>query len=401
MATIELDQREDIGRAISLTIGLSLAPWLLSACAIGPDSFKPEASVHLRVLDEEGRPVTHATVWMTTSPCSILGTARSDICFDPDELRRVAGHLRESFEYKTATAGVAPYEQFEYVGGSDTFGVWYDKGTLRSTWGMEPPSFRGSVMFAVFKQGYVPAVTEIKMNGGTLLAIRSTVTLMPDREFPREENVLRRRFESLLQETYAMQRQKHGLSSGVPRELIEIQRDLEEVAQRAEAAGDRKLAARAYYRLAYMPRLLYSPTNPQQVIGYASDQPDSVKKDLVERARLLDPSSARFARPTLFMERTVPRNASADQSESATARYDELMKGIDQTIRPVLPKLWPEDVGVLYQVYVSASRFDDACHWILEVAKAHPKYSGTERNIRRVASQSAAAGRPVPSECAR
>lgn len=326
-------------RMALLMIGIAMP--LLPGCRAGPPGlWQPEIAVRVRVVDPQGQPIPYATAWVTKTPCSPIRTP----CLEPEDLRRVVSQFRESFEYFTSWGkALEPYEQINYYGASDSEGVWNDRGDAASKWGAPPPTNQVTVSLAFFKQGYQPAVVDFSLRPTTLLTQEKTVVLAPDPEFPRQESALRRRFEALLQEIYAVQLHKPGLPPGPRRALAQIQKDLETVASQAEAQGDRPLAARAWYRLAYMPSVIDIRSGPTQISGYSSggDSPDSAA--LEAKAGLLDPDNPFFiidtrTRPLFSSNPPDPRHR---WDSVAPDRLRTFAQQDGEMLRSMLDRLWP------------------------------------------------------------
>ena len=386
-------------RQLVVMLVLVVVGGFTSACALDASGGRPTTGIRLQVVDQAGRAVPYATVWQTTSPCLRYDPTLKGYCFEPEELQRVAEQFRESFEYFTASAGLHPYEQIHYVGASDASGTWLNRGTL-ADWGAPQPRDRVTVMFAVSKQGYLPAVADVTLTGPSLMAHERKVVLRPDPQFPRQEGALRGRFEVLLQEIYATQRKKPGLPPGPPRELIDIQRELEDLAKQAEAAGDKPLAARAYYRLAYMPGVINSSEYSGKVTGYFSEPSKEVTQSLMTKAGLLEPRNPRFIRQTLAEGVFTPEQRSRRWVDVPPDRLRGFATSAEKTLRPLLPHLWPTEAMGFSGVYKALKEFDEACQWIIDLGKAHPKYSGTNHLKKSLRNDVKKSGHAVPAACA-
>lgn len=374
----------------------------LSGCLAPSWSGVPDltTAIRLKVQDREGRTVPHAIVWHTKSPCSVP-EAKTRPCLGVEDMRRIAHQFRESFEYFTGyTSNMPPpYRQILYLGGSDARGEWYERETL-PMWGIYPPVDRVEVVLTVFKQGYLPQVTQVELRGSSVLAHTRTVVLEPDPEFPRQESALRRRFEALLQQTHAVQLNKPGLAPEERRPLPELKRELESVAKQAEAAGDKALAARAWYRLAYYPGPILDPRDPSKEIGYQSGGEGPQKAVLVKRSRALDPDNpAHLIDMVLNKElpdRDPVRGSWADIAPEVLKKFLQVDLA---KLRPMMQRLWPTQLNRLYGGFLYGGDIEGGCQWLLEIERAHPKFDGLPMSKRLVGDYARKRSLPVPSGC--
>ena len=71
-----------------------------------------------------------------------------------------------------------------------------------------------------------------------------------------------------------------------------------------------------------------------------------------------------------------------------------------EMLRSMLDRLWPTRSAPLMGMFVQLGQLDQACRWLLDVEKAHPRYRRIEPWKRYLREISAKKGVPAPAACA-
>lgn len=155
--------------------------------------------------------------------------------------------------------------------------------------------------------------------------------------------------------------------------LARLRDQLEQTAQQAIAAGDKKAAARIYSRMRYLPSL--NIVNGQ-IAGYSQADPTSAQaRHALDLAYQLDPKNLYVWMHTYGRRAVFPPNASRED------RIRVNLPLLEKMIAANGEKIWPLYYSVRASSYASLGDFTTARRLYLEAKKMEPKFDDWDRDI--------------------
>lgn len=394
-------------RPLHPLIVLGLGAWL-SACSSVPvlaqlSGTMPSVSVRIEVVDEQGQPVPYATTWQVVATCKNPYSSRKGApCLTPAELMLISTRVRETFEYAASYSAPRPYATMRLPVAANAKGL-YDDHTppdeLLSTYNLTNHSKTTRVGLAFLKQGYLPAVADFELTTGKP-SYRGRVVLRKDPEYPRQDSANRREYERIRYEL-SDGRKNDEMSAANARRLTTLRADLERVARDAEQAGDGPLAARAYYRLAYMPSVGLGQTSADGKTvfsGYSAGGVGPQSDALRQKARELDPDSPFFFE--LKSRKMLPKGIFEQKefSEGDKAIIMQFAQSAAAEFEPMFDRLWPKSSIYFVGVFDAINRFDKVYEWLDQFRQRDPKYEALEDFFEFLRRDMKKAKVPIPSD---
>jgi hypothetical protein len=206
--------------------------------------------VHLRVLDETGRPIPFVTVW---SAVAYQNPTTDEYVrykrLSHDDLWGAA--KRYGYSHEFASPYWSPVDGILYPGMTDQKGEFVDHLT-GSTEGRynQPISPPVSASYVFFSDGYAPAIVDFALDGRD---VESTVVLKPTKPvYSDRADALK--FAAIRHELTDEPRFVEVSEAG-ERRLADVEARLQSLAESAERQGDRLLAAHIYARMELVPVL--------------------------------------------------------------------------------------------------------------------------------------------------
>lgn len=377
----------------------------LSGCALAEawgESNRPVRTVRVKVVDESGRPVPHAVVWSFEGPCLPELTRVVD-CLEPAQLLRLAERLRDSVEYSAPYTAPKPYRGIGSGVGVDGAGEYRSTDALAHA----DPTGAGRPWTALvfIKQGYLPALARFEADPSTR-RYEASVVLRRDPGRAPGDDPARARYEAICFELSDPVRNA-AMDAANQARLDGLRRSLEQLADAALARGDRVLAARAFYRLAYLPSVSAGPgpsSGPATVGGYSAGGRGPEADALRRRARELDPDNAFHFRDdvnesVLFTadEQGRPRWP-ADAAARAALRAPALAHAA--TVRERWDSLWPTSFFRAAAGLTLAGAYEEAFAWLREFDRREPPHFGARLAYDRLREAMKSSGTPVPPDWA-
>jgi hypothetical protein len=298
--------------------------------------------VQLTILDEEGGPIPHATVWAYVLP------RKNPLALDAADLRRLALRYRETFDLAAEFNPILSRQLILPMGdarGKATWSLSYQR--LEGSQAVRPAAV--SLGFAVMKRGYLPAFVDFAVTDQS--SVRGDVVLKRDPALqgalpPYLQEFDRLRFE--LSDT----RRNQDISEAGHQRVEGLRVAMQAAAEQAISAGDRPAAARIYARMQYLPVVRFVQGRPA---GFAQADPYSEQSwGYLLKAHELDAANPYVAAERLSRDgaerfggrRYQPQTASEAQRQAFEAFLAEarrLMSEHGEQIWPALRKslaLW-------------------------------------------------------------
>lgn len=206
--------------------------------------------VHLRVIDEAGRPIPFVTVWSTVAyqnPTTDEYVRYQRLSHD--DLWGAA--QRYGYSYEFASPYWSPMEGILYPGMTDQKGelVNHLTGSTEGRYN-QPISPPVSASYVLFRDGYAPAIVDFALDGRD---VESTVVLKPAKPVY-SDGADALKFAEIRYEL-TDERRFVEVSEAGERRLADVEARLQSLAESAERQGDRLLAAHIYARMELVPVL--------------------------------------------------------------------------------------------------------------------------------------------------
>jgi hypothetical protein len=311
---------------LSLLVLLGLQPsWIRGA-------MRDEIDVTLKIVDEQGSAVPHATVWGYLLPRA------NPLAIDADDLWRLTTRYQSSFEFALDVHNSRPVDHLMVHPMGDESGRFRRTIDYRNVEGSaaKRPE-KTSIGFTVMKRGYLPARIDFAVTRESTLT--GTVVLKRD---PHREPI---------SQPYlvAFDRLRHELSDNRRVEEMNHQRlerlrtDLEATARQAVEAGDRKAAARIYARMQYLPSIIFLHGKPS---GFSPAEPYSEQSwAYLVKAYTLDPTNPYVAAEYMYRQgsqrfggrKYYPGKANEEERRA----FREYLDSLQKLMRDHGEEIWP------------------------------------------------------------
>jgi hypothetical protein len=312
---------------LSLLVAVNLAPcWILGA-------MRDEIDVTLKIVDEQGSPIPHATVWGYVLP------SQEPLALDAEDLWRLTTSYQSSFEFATPFNPIVPALLVHPMGDRDgRASIKIDYKFLNGSAAQRPA--RMSIGFTAMKRGYVPsridfAVMRESRLSGTVVLKRDPASA-PETQ-PYLVNVERLRYD--LSDT----RRNEQISQRNAERIERLRKELEATARQALDADDKKAAARIYARMQYLPSIRFINGKPA---GFAQSDPYSEQSwGYFEKAYSLDSANSYIAAEYVFRRgsqrfggKKYNRNNASDEQRHA---FNEYLGVLHSLMGAHGPEIWP------------------------------------------------------------
>jgi hypothetical protein len=354
-----------------LLVGLT-ASWALAA---GRD----EIDVTLRIVDEQGRAIPHATVWGYVLP------SRGPLALDANDLWRLTTKYQSSFEFATRFNPIVGSMHIFPMGDRDGKAtIKIDYKDLEGSAAQRPAKM--SIGFTVMKRGYLPSRIDFTVTRES--RISGTVVLKHDRGSTPETQPYLVNFERLRYELSDTSRNEN-ISEKNHQRIERLRAELEASARLALEASDKKAAARIYARMQYLPAIRFINGKPA---GFAqSDAYSEQSMAYRENAYTLDPSNPYIAAKFLYDQggkRFGERNYKPDNaSEEQRLAFNEYFKNLHTLMGTYGKEIWP----IHHRLYASWHRRSNdpterehVIPLLEELCRAEPKFETRENLLRFV-----------------
>lgn len=318
-------------RRIVLTMlgGLVVAP-----LARGWSYMSGNLEVVLSVSDEQGKPISYATVWGYVLP-------RADaLALGGEDLWRVTTRYQSSFEFAMPFNRVV--RTLQVMPMSDASGrakSVIDYQRLEGSDSRRPNLMQ--IGFAVMKRGYLPVRIDFDVKDGSRLT--GKIVLKRDPSQSLETQPYLQEFERIRYELSDISRNEN--ISGITYERAETLRKALEVATaQAIEAGDKAAAARIYARMQYLPMI---KMHNGKAVGFAQAEPYAEQSwGYLVKAYQLNSGNSYIAAEYLFRyganefggHKYVPEQASVERKQAFAA----FMLKLHALMQASGPRIWPE-----------------------------------------------------------
>lgn len=372
--------------------------------------FKPQSlrmQVSVRVIDEQGNPVPFVTVWQTRSPCRRITSGRIPLerlqrefedCPTADDILTLAKRLENSRDYFVSDFTRRPTVGLRHAGVVGPDGILHLRETASSPKGGlgEPGVPRVRVSLGFLKFGYEPAGFDIVLTPEQL-KFKKVVTLKAIESQLRPPNTLRGEFDRIRYQVSKLTEMHQAPDRGSA--MAQFGLLLEDVAKRAEEAGDRELAAIALTHRRFMPTVLYSGEGASRTaVGY-SNEGSPRDNHFLTRAHQLDPDNAywfRFNAEWGRLHSLVYRTDLSKQQiiEAHGADIDAFAQLLARNER----SLWPADYVKLCQYFIQLNQLQRAYEWARRLYDQDPKIPENRYCFARVFSGMREQRLPIPAD---
>lgn len=344
--------------------------------------------VTVRVQDEAGKPLPFVTVWRSV----VLNPAHADkpdLYPNMDDLWRISQRYRDTFEY-ALVFGLRPIPKVWICVMGDEKGrfsevVDYQDITGKGNHFPRPDPFLFGYTF--MKRGYFPGKVSFNVPKGQD-KVEAVVTLKRDPSEPLDDQPYMQTYDRIRYEL-SDTRKNTVMSGDAQTRLDEIRNTMEQAAQQALAANDRKSAARIYIRMRYLPELEYIDG---KIIGFAQTNVRSEhSKRAFQRASELDPDNLFVRMETIGFPSGSPLIGTPEGIRIMTSR-------IEAIIAQYGVAAWPEMYAIRAGAYANLGDYEKSRLLYLEAAKLEPKYTNWNEKIDRLKMTMKMKGVPVPAD---
>jgi len=276
--------------------------------------------VMLSISDEQGKPISYATVWGYVLP-------RADtLALGGEDLWRVTTRYQSSFEFAMPFNRIVPTLQVMPM--ADVSGrakLVIDYQYLEGSDSRRPASMQ--IGFTVMKRGYLPERIDFDVKDESRLTAK--VVLKRDSNQVLETQPYLQEFERIRYDLSDTSRNEN-MSSDTYVHVEIMRKTLEMAAAHAMNAGDKATAARIYARMQYLPTI---KMHSGKAIGFSQAEPYSEQSwSYLVRAYQLDASNPYIAAKYLFRYganefggyKYVPEQASAEKKQAFAAFLSRL-----------------------------------------------------------------------------
>jgi hypothetical protein len=359
-------------------IGSTLMVILMTGCATVSATLSNRVDhfgFDLQIIDEAGRPIPYVQVLLSTYPCNSPDgpIGHQNTCSSAEQLQDLVIRLRDSLDF--VLPGNQPGEGFSVLPLADASGrfAWsrsfqFINGGTRQL----PHAFTASLV--LFKRGYLPATTvseftALRHSSSGTVVLKRDPNREPDKS-PYAQTIDHARYE--LSDTH----RNNEISAANQTRLAKVKSDLQAATEAAEAVNDRDVAARGYFRLAFMPSVQSASSGQLNIVGYSSgDLGSAMASSQWKKVRELVPENP-WVKAQMFLPRYQAFPNSGKHDLGMEIHPDEI-KGIEalsnehyQWANENFDRLWPRHAGNIAGVLRSVRRYDTAYNWIQRMSQA-------------------------------
>lgn len=378
--------RRDFLKIISLSLG-SAGLLAVQGCASGGRFANDDTvDVSIKVQDESGKPIPYVTVWRSV----VLNPAHvrdPDLYPNMDDLWRITQRYHDTFEY-ALVFGLRPIPHVWVCVMGDGIGRFSEVADYQDITGKgnhypRPDPFVFGYTF--MKRGYFPGRASFSVpKGGD--KVEAVVTLKRDPSEPLDDQPYMQTFDRIRYEL-SDTRKNTAMSGNAQTRLDDLRATLEQTAQQALAANDKKSAARIYIRMRYLPVLEYMDG---RIIGFAqTDVRSEYSQRAFQRASELDPDNLFVRMETIFSPPGSPLRG--------TPEGIRIMIGkIESIIAQHGVSAWPKMYDIRAGAYGNVGEYEKARRLYQEAAKIEPRYTDWTSEVERLKFLMKMKGVPVP-----
>lgn len=326
----------------------------LAACVRTPDYKRVDpgdVGVVLKVVDEHGEPVFCASVWRVATP------RLEKLYYDEVKPQLSLGYVdRISRRYQYFPEFVNTY------GPGEGAIPWWNSDSSSVLTVLTPTDKAGAtrdvlkvqvqrpkiirIRYAALKYGYIPGKVELEARAGERFMHAKIVLRRNPAVHPVDAPYIR---------TFDSVRYRSSLSgSGGPNDMAPYRKELIKAAEQAEAAGDRKSAARMYSWVPFIRTLRYSSDTSGRyaIYGYrALTERDAPNMAMLRKAAALDPSNRYVQMKLLLLD--------------PPHRLEARAKALEHLIAGGTDDLWPRVFLHLEETYYQLGEKRKAHHWFV------------------------------------
>jgi hypothetical protein len=227
--------------------------------------------------------------------------------------------------------------------------------------------------YTFIKQGYLPEKLEFNVPSNKS-SVEAIVTLKRDpneaiETAPYIQTYQRLRFE------LSDERKNEEMSTANQQRISRIEKELEQAAQLAIAAGDNKAAARIYIRMRYLPSIRLD--NGDGISGYSHvDRESARSKRAWELARQLDPDNLFIHIHTIYEHGDNRADLPLKDWQKSMASH------MDEFIAKHGLAVWPAIYDARASFYKLIGDVNKSKQLYLEAAKLEPKYKVWSKELK-------------------